>query len=160
MAKKLNPNKSKIHRSYTIEEVASLYSINKRTVQNWIQDGLSVIKEKKPFLILGTDLRIFIRLKNKSRKRKCKPHELYCFRCKKASMVQANSIHFLRETHGTGRVFGECIQCGTKVHKFYSLRNEEALKVALHKEITDSTKTHSLDDCPSLKLPHCTEEIK
>lgn len=160
MSKKLNPNKSKIHRSYTMEEVANLYSINKRTVRNWIQDGLPVIKEKKPFLILGTELRIFIRQKNKSRKRKCKPNELYCFRCRKASLVEATSIHFLRESHGTGRVFGACLQCGVKVHKFYSLRNEEALKVALHKEITDSTKTHSLDDCPPLKLPHCAEEIK
>ncbi|PMN12903.1 hypothetical protein BCT39_08950 [Vibrio lentus] len=160
MAKKLNPNKSKIHRSYTMEEVASLYSVNKRTVQNWIQDGLSVIKEKKPFLILGTELRIFIRQKNKSRKRKCKQHELYCFRCRKASLVEPTSIHFLRESHGTGRVFGECIQCGSKVHKFYSLRNEEALKAALYKEIADSTKTHSLDDCSSLKLPHCTGETK
>ncbi|WP_241640340.1 helix-turn-helix domain-containing protein [Rosenbergiella epipactidis] len=160
MAKKLNPNKSKIHRSYTMEEVAILYSVNKRTVQNWIQDGLSVIKEKKPFLILGTELRIFLRLKNKSRRTKCKLHELYCFRCRKASRVQATSIRLLRETHGTGRVFGECIQCGTKIHKFYSLRNEEILKEALHKEIVDSTKTHSLDDSSSLKLPHYTEEMK
>lgn len=49
MAKKLNSNKSKIHRSYTMEELAVLYSVNKRTVQNWIQNGLSVIKEKNLF---------------------------------------------------------------------------------------------------------------
>lgn len=40
MKKRLhNPNLAKIHRSYTVEEVASLYVVYKGTVRAWNQGG-------------------------------------------------------------------------------------------------------------------------
>ena len=64
MAKRLNPNLAKIHRNYSIEEVASLFSVHKNTVRGWIKSGLSVCDDQKPMLILGVVLRDFLKMKN------------------------------------------------------------------------------------------------
>jgi len=37
MAKRLNPNLAKIHRNYTVEEVALLFSVHKNTVRSWVK---------------------------------------------------------------------------------------------------------------------------
>ena len=38
MPRNLNPNRAKIHRNYTVGEVASLLNIHKNTVRAWIKD--------------------------------------------------------------------------------------------------------------------------
>jgi DNA-binding transcriptional MerR regulator len=60
MAKRVNPNLAKIHRAYTVEEVAYLYSVHKNTVRSWIKGGLIVITDKKPLLILGSELKVYL----------------------------------------------------------------------------------------------------
>jgi len=68
MSGRCNPNKAKIHRSYTVEEIACLFSIHKNTVREWIKKGLPVCDNQKPMLILGAELREFIQAKNKKNK--------------------------------------------------------------------------------------------
>lgn len=64
MGKRLpNPRLAKIHRNYTVEETANLYDVHKNTVSNWIKHGLPVCGNKRPFLIMGRDLRVFLEAK-------------------------------------------------------------------------------------------------
>lgn len=63
MAKRLkNFRLVKIHRNYTVEEVALLLSVHKNTVRTWVKECLPVIDDKRPKLILGRDLSAFLRL--------------------------------------------------------------------------------------------------
>ena len=57
MPKRLNPNLAKMHRNYTVEEVASLFGVHKNSVRAWIKAGLPVCDARRPVLILGLDLR-------------------------------------------------------------------------------------------------------
>ena len=55
-----NPRLVKIHRNYTVEDVANLLGVHKNTVREWIKQGLPKIDDKRPMLILGCDLFAFL----------------------------------------------------------------------------------------------------
>lgn len=69
--KKRHPNhqRVKIHRNYSVEEIADLFGIHKNTVRRWVKEGLSVIDGKRPMLILGRDLAAFLKERRKANKR-------------------------------------------------------------------------------------------
>jgi hypothetical protein len=35
-----NPRRAKIHRNYTVAEIATLYTVHRNTVREWIKHGL------------------------------------------------------------------------------------------------------------------------
>ena len=58
--KRPNPRLVKIHRNYTVEEIACLFGIHKNTVRSWIKMGLPVTDNCRPQLILGSELAAFL----------------------------------------------------------------------------------------------------
>ena len=48
-----NPNRAKINRSYTFEELAEVFGVHKNTVSAWVKNGLPCLHDKRPYLILG-----------------------------------------------------------------------------------------------------------
>jgi len=54
-----NPRLAKIHRSYTVDEIADLYAVGKNTVRHWIKQGLPACDSKRPMLVLGSELNFF-----------------------------------------------------------------------------------------------------
>jgi len=121
MKRNHNPNKCRIHRSYTVEEAALLYEVHKRTIRNWIIKGLAVCDDKRPLLILGTDLRLFLQQQRKANKRKCKPSELYCFKCREPRLPDQNTLQFIEETNTKGRVIAACSVCNSRMNKYFKL---------------------------------------
>ena len=55
-----NPRLAKIHRNYTVEEVASLFGVHRNTVREWVKRGLPTSDDRRPMLILGRDLVAFL----------------------------------------------------------------------------------------------------
>lgn len=123
MKRTQNPNKCKIHRSYTVEEVALRFGVHKRTVRNWIIKGLPVCDDKRPLLILGTDLKQFLKQQRQEYKRTCKPCELYCFKCREPRLPDQNMLLFIEETNTKGRVVAACSVCNSRMNKYFSLKN-------------------------------------
>jgi hypothetical protein len=128
MSKIHNPNKCKIHRSYTVEEAALLYGVHKRTIRNWIIKGLAICDDKRPLLILGTDLRFFLQQQRKVNKRKCKPSELYCLKCREPRLPEQYTIEFIEETSTKGRVMAACSVCNSLMNKYFKLENLAAIQ--------------------------------
>jgi excisionase family DNA binding protein len=79
--RKPSGHRAKIHRSYTVDEVARLLGVAKGTVRRWIKAGLPVLADRKPALILGEDLVQFLASRKAPRK-KCSPAECYCVKCR------------------------------------------------------------------------------
>src|SRR6266852_3323482 len=77
-----NPRLAKIHRSYTVEEIARLLNVHKNTVRAWLKQGLSTIDRQKPTLILGSVLARFLQDRRQSRRKRCAPGEIYCVKCR------------------------------------------------------------------------------
>lgn len=77
-----NPRLVKIHRSYTVEEVARLFCTHKNTVRAWVKGGLPTCDGKRPLLILGGELAAYLQARRTKNKRPCQPAEMYCVRCR------------------------------------------------------------------------------
>ena len=65
MANRNNPNRIKIHRLYTVIEVSETLGVHPRAVRNWIRAGLIVVDDKRPLLIHGADLKVYLKQKRK-----------------------------------------------------------------------------------------------
>ena len=115
-----NPNLIKLHRSYTFDELAAVFGIHKNTVATWVKKGLPCLNERRPFLILGAEARLYLRQQRTVRKKSCKPDELYCVRCKAPSKAAERFVEYLPLTPTKGRLTGFCERCEGVINKFAS----------------------------------------
>jgi len=120
MPKRLNPNLAKIHRSYSVEEVAGLFGVHKNTVRAWIKAGMPVCDECRPTLILGHHLRSYLQAKRQVTKRKCKPFEMYCLRCRMPRRPAGDMVDFEPLNESTGRLTGICPNCDALMNRYAS----------------------------------------
>lgn len=128
MAKRYNPNKCKINRNYTISEIAQLYGVHKKTVEGWLRRGLKRIDNQRPYLILGRDLRQFLKDLRTINKRPCELGEIYCMKCRAPRIPEQGSIIFESESSRYGRVRGTCAVCNSPMNKYFRLANLAALQ--------------------------------
>ena len=116
-----NPRLAKIHRSYTVEEVAVLYGIHRNTVRTWIKRGLQTIDERRPVLILGSHLGEYLRGRRTVNKRTCAPGEIYCVRCREPRIPAANRVRYHPLTAAFGNLVGLCPCCGAGLYRRVTL---------------------------------------
>ena len=122
MKKRLhNPNIAKIHRNYTVEEVASLYDVFKGTVRAWIKTGLPTLNDKRPMLILGRDLVAFHQERRTKNKQKCKPGEIYCVRCRAPKKPAGDMADYQIITDKIGNLEAICPDCDKIMNRRVSL---------------------------------------
>jgi hypothetical protein len=55
-----NPRLAKIHRSYSVEEMARLFNVHKNTIRSWFKQGLEVIDRQRPTVARGEEIRRFL----------------------------------------------------------------------------------------------------
>ena len=118
-----NTNLIKGTLSYSTNEMAKRFNIHKRTVQEWYRAGLPRIDSRKPSLVLGADLKAFLKTRLNKTKSKCLKNELYCLKCKAPQQSRDNAveIRFLSKTRLM--ILGVCAQCNTKTNKVNSTKN-------------------------------------
>lgn len=138
MPKSLNPNRVKIHRNYTVEEAASLLGVHKNTIRTWIKNGLPVCDERRPTLILGTQLRGYLQQKRKSRKSKCRIDEMYCMKCRSPRRPAADMVDLLPVSASANRLTGLCPVCSSLMNRFASDASLERIKQKLDVLIPES----------------------
>jgi excisionase family DNA binding protein len=140
MAKHHNSNLAKIHRNYTVEEVAGLFSVHKNTVRMWIKDGLPAIDTKRPVLIKGSSLRDYLQAKRASAKRKCRPDEIYCVRCRVPQRPAENMADYEPINENTGRLMGLCPCCNGIINKYFNIAQLEQIRGKLDITLTKTLK--------------------
>lgn len=143
--RRVDPRRIKIHRSYTIEQLAKLLDCHKNSVRLWIKQGLQILDDgKRPFLIQGSVAKRFLEAKRQVRKRRCKPHELYCLRCQEPRLpVDRRALY--RITPGqAGLLMGACSECATQMFKRVSASSASALQSSLTLQIYEAEETPKL----------------
>ena len=115
-----NPRLVKIHRSYTVEEVAGLFRIHKNTVRAWVKVGLPTSDDRRPMLILGQDLAAFLKARRTKNKRSCQPGEMYCLRCRAPKMPAGDMADYLSDAENLGMLKGFCPDCDCMMNRCVS----------------------------------------
>lgn len=124
MAKsRANPRLAKIHRSYTVEEIAALYGVHRNTVRQWIKAGLSVVDQRRPVLVLGSALAEYLRIRRTVNKRPCQPGEIYCLRCREPRVPAGTYVRYHPITPTQGNLVGICPCCNTGLFRRVSAAN-------------------------------------
>ena len=121
--RKRHPNYKliKIHRSYTVEEIAKLFSGHKNTVRRWIKDGLTCIDDKRPMLVLGQVLVEFLQTRRAKNRRICKQGELYCVRCRSPKSPAGDMAEYFPVTQKFGNLTAICPDCDAIMNRLVSL---------------------------------------
>ncbi len=107
----------KIHRNYTVEEVACLLGAHKNTVRAWIKAGLPTIEGKRPILILGPDLVTYLKARRTKNKRPCQPGEIYCVRCRAPQRPAGDMAEYEPVTEKFGSLKGICPDCEGMIYR-------------------------------------------
>ncbi len=116
-----NPRLAKIHRNYTVEEVAGVFGVHRNTVREWVKRGLPTSDGRRPMLILGADLVAFLRARRVKNKRACQPGELYCFGCRAPKAAAGAMADYQPLTATQGNLIAMCADCETIMYRRVNL---------------------------------------
>jgi hypothetical protein len=116
-----NPRLAKLHRSYTVEEIASLYGVHRNTVREWIKRGLPTCDDRRPMLVLGRELAAFIQARRTKNKRPCQPGELYCVRCRAPKAPAGGMAEYKPVTATLGNLIAICPDCDVMMNRRVSM---------------------------------------
>ncbi len=124
MAKrKIDARRIKIHRSYTISEAADRLGIHKNTVQQWLKSGLPHIREPRPVLILGEDLKYFLNERRQKARKPCPGGHLLCLKCREPRRPAAQMLDYVPITLTSGNLRGICEVCEAIICRRVALFN-------------------------------------
>jgi hypothetical protein len=123
-----NHRRVKIHRSYSVEEIARLLGAHKHTVRAWVKAGLPTCDNRRPTLICGPDLISFLQARLTKNKRPLKPGEIYCVRCRAPKVPWAEMADYQPVTEKLGNLTAICPDCESIMNRRVSLANLEQVR--------------------------------
>ena len=141
MPKRLNPNLAKIHRSYFVSEAAEVLGVHKNTIRAWIKNGLLTCDDSYPTLILGRDLRQYLKAKKQESKRPCKANEMYCLKCRAPRKPMGNMVDYLPTTATRGQLTAFCPSCESIINRYTTLDKISELSAVFEVSIGGTNNT-------------------
>lgn len=140
MAKRFPHNRIKVHRVYTVWEVADALGCHKHTVARWIKStSLAADTTNRPWLIDGRDLKAFLGARQNKVRCKLALHHCYCLGCKEPREPDGKMADYTQQTPDTGRLTGLCPACGALMHKVVRRADLEAIRAKIEVAIQQPT---------------------
>lgn len=132
MARNYNHQWVKIHRTYTVEEMATVFGIHRNTVRQWLIQGLTTIDYRRPCLVKGDVLAAFLKERRANNKRPCSAGQIYCLPCREPKTPAGKRVMYQAMTVDRGNLLGTCPDCGTRLYRRVSLAKIAAAIGNLH----------------------------
>ncbi|WP_447726633.1 helix-turn-helix domain-containing protein [Sphingomonas koreensis] len=149
-ARRANPRAVKLHRSYSVPELAACFGVHKNTVRHWQHEGLTPIDAGRPLLFHGATIRTFLAKRNASRKCPCPPGTLYCFRCRTARPAALGMVDFVQINALSGNIRAICAVCETVMHRRARMAALGAIMPGCDVQFVEAPSRLSGRACPSL----------
>ncbi len=125
MGKRYNPMLIKSALTYDIGEAAQALGVTPATIRNWIKDGLPVMSERKPYLILGDALKSYLRAKRETSKRPLDADQLFCPSCREGRRPVDLIVTTASVSPSTQLLKGICPTCGRACSRIISTRDTD-----------------------------------
>ncbi len=115
--KKRKPDFRRIRpsKTYSLPEIAVALDRNIATVRRWVRDGLPTLDRQRPLLVLGSELKAWLKAKWSARKQACQSGEIFCFKCRKPRKPRPGSVCIIPNNEKTVSIKAECDVCGTRM---------------------------------------------
>jgi hypothetical protein len=110
-------------RTYTAPELAVALGVATGTVRRWVRDGLPLIDSERPKLIHGGEFLTWHKAKQKARKIKCGPFQMYCCKCRAPRQLMLGSAVVIHRNEKSATVKALCAECGTAMNRHSSKEN-------------------------------------
>ena len=123
-----NPRLVKVHRSYSVEEIARLFAIHKNTVRNWLKEGLTAIDDRRPTLVLGRELSRFLYERRQNAKQTCGPGRIYCIACRVPKLPAGKMAECTPTSALAGNLCGICPDCDRLIYRRVNLMKIDAVR--------------------------------
>jgi hypothetical protein len=131
-----NPRLAKIHRSYSVEELARLFSVHKNTIRSWFKLGLEAIDGQRPTVARGEEIRRFLAERRARAKRACGPGRIYCLPCRAPKVPAGKMAECVATSDTTGTLRGICPDCGRMIYRTVNPQKIAAVRGDLDVTIT------------------------
>jgi hypothetical protein len=123
-----NPRLVKIHRNYSVEEIARLFGIHKNTVRHWLEQGLAPVDDHRPMLFFGRDLSRFLQERRQRGKQLCGPGRIYCIACRNPKAPAGNMADCIPTSPSAGNLCGICPDCDRLMYRRVNLTKIDAVR--------------------------------
>ena len=150
-----DPRRVRVHRNYTIAEAACSLGVTPNTVRRWIKDGLDAFTERRPYLVVGADLKQYVEAK-RAPKTRCALDKFYCFSCRKPRRAKLGIAAFRPMTPTSGMLNSHCDRCGSAMFRAFKVQRLPDLAQA-GVEVTSERGHTDLSHAPS-PLPNAHSE--
>jgi hypothetical protein len=123
-----NPRLVKLHRNYSVEEIARLFGLHKNTVRNWLRQGLAPIDDRRPLLILGRELSRFLQERRRKAKQVCGPGRIFCVACRAPKVPAGKMGDCIATGPRSGTLCGICPDCDRLIYRRVNLTKIDAIR--------------------------------
>ncbi len=123
MKKQRYLKKIKDKKSYSFQQLAEILCIHVRTVQTWYKSGMQILEGTAcPYLVMGKDVKQFLKNLSDSKKIKLDKGQCYCVVCHVAVAPLNPEIHPNNKKIGKDKesisLIGKCPHCNRGVRRF------------------------------------------
>jgi hypothetical protein len=133
-----NPRLVKVHRNYSVGDIAALFNIHKNTVRAWQKSGLQPIDTRRPVVFLGRTLAAFLNTRRAKAKRPLLPGQIYCVACREAKEPALGMADYVSLTVTAGNLRGLCPTCGRLMHRRVNRARLSTIAGTLDVTVTDA----------------------